>query len=81
MQIVSIKLNGKYLLNLLIIIEEIIIIINIAKITTDNITGRLTKFVGKTTNNRLNAKKAPATADSLVSEFEILYRKGINDIR
>jgi len=74
-------LNGKYLLDLLIITEEIIITRNIDDNTTDKITGRLIKLVGKMTNIKLRAKKPPATADSFVSELEILYRKGSSDIR
>lgn len=78
---VSVMLNTKYLLNLLMITEESKIPSHIDTITADKIAGRLIKLVGKITNIRLKAKKPPATAASFVSAFEILYRKGISDIK
>jgi len=74
-------LKRKYLLNLLIITEERVMGRHIPMIIRDRITGRSMKCAGKITNNRLRAKKPPAIAASLVSVFEILYRKGISDIR
>jgi len=74
-------LNGKYLLNLLMITEESKIPRHIEIIIADKIAGRSINLVGKTTNNRLRAKNPPATAASIVSTFEILYRNGSNNIK